>query len=173
MGLALFALSNIEPLSTGADWLVDHDEDSLYDFENGFYVSQNEYDRENNVWNGYINDDLQPDTIYVTPNNEYDVFSMGAYSTYNGFRNTLIDYADTTGSRVDPFYNLGSFTDCDGVLGTTFCDELWTALTNHRPFYQTFLEEEEYDDIEYLMGWYDNLTDAMDYGRNNGAVVFC
>jgi len=110
---------------------------------------------------------------------EFD-FRAGSYEGYNQFRNylcktinsisdselwELVDNKDESVKKL-PFYYLINFSDCEGYIGTSYCEIL----------YKDFLENKDVfiknTDHERIINTYNNFLQAFEIGKQNGVVNF-
>jgi len=109
----------------------------------------------------------------------YD-FRAGSYGGYNRFRDELCKTINNVSAQslwslaetqkdvaIDmPFFWLINFTDCDGYIGTSFCEILYNDFCNYEEVFVAKCEDDSYIE-KYL-----DFKEAFKLGKNNGLVIF-
>lgn len=172
MGLDLYAISNLKPVGTLGEWLEEHPGEYPEDLDH-FVMPKSSYEHQEQTFPGRA-DGIEPDMVYEFDPYGAEDFSMGSYGTYNGFRRTVAQFASDSGAygQFEPVCN---FSDCDGEIGAAVAGELADTFAQSRDGYESFLEKEGADreQIDYLLMYYDNMTEAFQIARDNGVVIFC
>lgn len=100
-------------------------------------------------------------------------FCIGSYSTYGQFRLTLESFASKVGTTV--FDSLIDFSDCEGVIGSALCEELYNAFVFYEDEYEKYIDASFNDEMfnSILMRIYHNFEQSFEIGKDGGAVRFC
>lgn len=150
MGLDVTAYKNIK---------IVEDEEPEYYFSNTGFPQSNMNDLENKE-------------IQIDFDEEFD-FRAGSYGGYNKFRNELcisinkISAEELWASKDETlkFYWLINFTNCDGYIGTSYCEILYDEFCKY--------EEEVKEKLnEYWHQSYDNFKEAFRLASGDGLVSF-
>ena len=101
------------------------------------------------------------------------LFCIGSYSTYNQFRSTLESFANKVGTTV--FNSLIDFSDCEGVIGSVLCEELYNAFVFYEDGYEKYVTNLSDDEFfgSIFMRIYCRFKQAFKIGKDGGAVEFC
>ena len=150
MGLDITAYKNIK--------IIESEEPEYY-FSNTGFPQSNMIDFENKE-------------IQINFDEEFD-FRAGSYGGYNKFRNELcisannISDEELWASKDESlkFYWLINFTDCDGYIGTSYCDILYDEFCKYEDEVKLKLNE-------YFHETYDNFKEAFRLGQESGLVSF-
>lgn len=112
-----------------------------------------------------------------TPGRRYH-FRAGSYGGYNWWRDELSRMANGKPAsslwsidRVsDPFYELIHFSDCEGTLGPSVCQNLAEDFTRFMPNAEFYSREMQGGD--YWFELYKKWNKAIHLGSMGGAVCF-
>lgn len=115
--------------------------------------------------------------VQVEFDNELD-FRAGSYMGYGGFRKHLCQVVNKIeieklweikdiSVKETPFYWLLNFSDCEGYIGTSYCEILFD---NFKDFEQIFMEGT--DKNSYFIEVYLNFKEAFEIAKNKGLVNF-
>lgn len=179
MGLALCAIRDLEEKCSLEEWKKanpdkespDVWEDKELCIDSASYAKQEEY------FPGRLSG-IEPDVVYSCEGgDDDDIYGMGAYSTYNFFRNTLTDFDLSEGRESDiEFEPICEFSDCSGIIAKDTAEALYYALNKNREDYLEFLSsklEMEYEEVQRMSYFYDTLTTVCENAKQNGAIIFC
>lgn len=104
-------------------------------------------------------------------------FAIGSYSTYNWFRRSLNEYAQTLIVEFPlskAFDLLTNYSDCEGVIGTYACKILYEAFSMFKNGFDVWaLSNMQPSDYQYVMATYDRFKEAFEIASDGGAVEFC
>jgi len=107
-------------------------------------------------------------------------FSAGSYRNYNLFRNILCEsinnlkdhelwelaVKDTEKAKSLPFYWLINFSDCDGYIGSSFCEILYKNFCDYEVVFKERIKD------EYFISIYNEFKNAFELSKNNGIIIF-
>jgi len=109
-----------------------------------------------------------------------ETFHAGSHGGYNRFREILCESInkinpsqvwdlavfDTYEAKKIPFFYLINFSDCEGYIGTSFCEILYNDFCEYEELFMSKLEDDYYKTV-YL-----NFKKAFEIGRDHGLVDF-
>lgn len=158
MGLDITAYENIE----FKEVIEDESEVSFY---NGGYFEQSNMT------------EIENKNLEISFSRSHD-FRAGSYGGYGVFRNNLsviinnrtqddiFKNCENESIKKLPFFYLINFSDCEGYIGTSYCEILYNDFCKHE---EEYMEKQEH---EYAKEKYLEFKKAFELAKNNGLVNF-
>jgi hypothetical protein len=72
-----------------------------------------------------------------------------------------------------PFLNLICFSDCDGLINSNYCKEIYNDFVKYTKYVSDMPDEQFIMDKETFIEIYDNIKKCFEIGSTNGLVQLC